>query len=70
MDASLNLSLGMGKKFSWADAARDRGYDGDLFELMRRDFEMAREEANSIHDNVVGDNAHRRHPTQTNQRAA
>ena len=64
MDASLNPSLGMGEKFSWADAARDGGYDGDLSELMRRDYEMAREEANSIHDDVVGDNAHRRHLTQ------
>jgi hypothetical protein len=52
-----------GKSFSWVDAPRDLGYDGDLLELMRQDDKMAKKEKNLMHDNVKeddgGDNGHK-----------
>ena len=46
MDALLNPfgSTTTGESFSWVDAARDGGYDGDVSRLARRDDEMAKEE--------------------------
>jgi hypothetical protein len=42
----------------WADAARDRGYNGDLSELMQQDGKMVKEERNLMYGNAVGDTHH------------